>query len=96
MKLTKRESEVSLWQTSREKVYLTFQKQPLDVLHKKAVFKNFVIFAGKHLCWSVFRLETLLKGDSNTGIKSIAKFLRTSILKNIISNGYVWTLRILD
>ena len=42
---------------------------------KKAVPKNFEIFKGKHLGWSlflkkiqVFRAATLLKNDSITGI----------------------------
>ena len=30
------------------------QKQPSEVFHKKAVLKNFAIFTGKHLCWSLF------------------------------------------
>ena len=39
------------------------------------VLKNFAIFAGKHLCWSLF-----LKKDSNTGgfPVNIAKFSRTA------------------
>ena len=39
---------------------------------KKAILKNFVIFTGKRLCWSLFltsyRPVTLWKGDSTTGI----------------------------
>ena len=42
---------------------------------KKAALKNFAIFTGKQLCWSLFliklqafRLATLLKRDSNTGV----------------------------
>ena len=59
---------------------------------KKAVHKNFAIFIGKCLYWNLFlnrlqafRLATLSKIDSNTGVipVNIAKFLRTSILKNI-------------
>ena len=45
------------------------------VLLKKGVLKKFVIFTGKHLCWSLFlrklqvlRPAILLKRDSNTGI----------------------------
>ena len=37
---------------------------------KEAVFKNFAIFTGKQLCWNLLPVN-------------IAKFLRTSILKNI-------------
>ena len=42
---------------------------------KKAVLKNFTIFTGKYLYWSLFLIKsqdwrptTLLKGDSNTGV----------------------------
>ena len=42
---------------------------------KEAVLKDFAIFTGKHLCWSLFLIKllafrgaTLLKGDSNTGV----------------------------
>ena len=51
-----------------------FQKQPPEVIYK-AVLKNFAIFTGKHLFWSLFlirfqpfRPATLLKRDSNTGV----------------------------
>ena len=44
--------------------------------------KNFTIFAGKHLCWSLsfiklkaLRPETLLKRDSNIGWKKYARML---------------------
>ena len=33
------------------------QKQPPEVFYKKAVFKNFAIFTGKHLCWSLFLIK---------------------------------------
>ena len=33
------------------------QKQQPKVLYKKAVLKNFAIFAGKHLCWSLFLIK---------------------------------------
>ena len=38
-----------------------FQKQPQDAFYKKAALKNFSIFTGKHLCWSLFfiKLQTL-------------------------------------
>ena len=49
--------------------------QPLEVFSKKICsFKNFPIFTGqigKHLCWSLFLIQ------------SMAKFLRALILKNI-------------
>ena len=51
------------------------QKQPLEVFCKKCVLKNFTLFTGKHLCWSLFLIKlqsfspsTLLKRDSNTGV----------------------------
>ena len=61
-------------------------------VYKKAVYRNFAIFTGKLLCWSLFliklkafRLATLLKRNSNTGVfpVKIAKFLRTTIFKII-------------
>ena len=52
-----------------------FQKQPPKVSCKKAAFKNFAIFAGKHLCWSLFLISlqgqnpsTSLKRDSSAGL----------------------------
>ena len=30
------------------------QKQPLELFYKKAILKNFAIFTGKQLCWSLF------------------------------------------
>ena len=30
------------------------QKEPQEVLYKKAALKNSTIFTGKHLCWSLF------------------------------------------
>ena len=32
-----------------------------DVLLTKTVLKNFAIFTGKHLCWSLFLLKLLYK-----------------------------------
>ena len=32
------------------------QEQPPEMFHKKAYFKTFAIFTGKHLCWSFFSL----------------------------------------
>ena len=37
--------------------YDPFQKQPPKVFYKKAVLKNFAIFTGKHLCWSLFLIN---------------------------------------
>ena len=47
------------------------RKQPPEQFCKKAVHKNFAIFAGKHLCWRLPLIE------------NIAKFFRAPILKNI-------------
>ena len=33
------------------------QKQPPEVFCKKAVLRNFTIFTGKNLCWSLFLTE---------------------------------------
>ena len=60
-------------------------------IKKKTNFKNFVNFTRKHLCWSLFLIKllawrpaTLLKKDLHRRFPvNIAKFLRTSILKNI-------------
>ena len=37
---------------------------------KKPALKNFVMFTGKHLCWSLLSIKVviLLKRDSNTGV----------------------------
>ena len=54
---------------------------------KMSVLKNFPIFTGKHLCWSLFLIKlqawrpaTILKRDSNTDVSLwiIQKFLRTA------------------
>ena len=36
---------------------VTFKKQPPEVFYKKAVLKNFAIFRGKTLCWSLFLIN---------------------------------------
>ena len=36
--------------------------------HGANVVKKFANFTGKHLCWSLFKKETLLKRDSNKGV----------------------------
>ena len=60
---------------------ISLEKQPPEVFYKKAILKNLAIFTGKHLCWSLFLISFFQKKDSNT--MNVAKFLRTSILKNI-------------
>ena len=32
---------------------MNIQKQPQEVSIKKTILKNFAIFTGKHLCWSL-------------------------------------------
>ena len=51
------------------------QKQQPEVFYKIVILKNFAIFTGKQLFWSLFliklqavRYATLLKRDSNTGV----------------------------
>ena len=73
-----------------------FKKHPPDMFYKKAVPKNFTIFTGKNMYWSLFL-------NSQAYIKrrlrhrcfpvNIAKFLRTLILKNIgtAASGFPWT-----
>ena len=60
---------------------------------KKAVLKNFVIFTGKHMCWSEYLFNKVAGLKACNFIKerlqdrcfpmNIANFLRTPILKNI-------------
>ena len=57
-----------------------FQKQPPEVLYKKAVLKYFAIFAGKHLCWSLFLVKRL---QHRRFPVNIAKSIRTPSLKDI-------------
>ena len=45
---------------------LSLQKQSY-IFFKTVFYKNFVMFTGKHLRWSLFRPATLSKRDSNTG-----------------------------
>ena len=64
-----------------------------EVFYKKTVLKNFAIFIGKHLCWSLFfnknaefqACSFFLKKrlQHKFFLDNIAKFLRTAILKNI-------------
>ena len=64
------------WNSGLPWDFLTFQKQPTEVFWKKCVLENFLKFAGKHLCQSLFLIKlqawglpaTLLKTDSGTGV----------------------------
>ena len=83
------------------------QKQPPDVLYKKAVLKNFTIFTGKHLYWSLFliRPATLLKWYSNTGVflliceifknNRFEEHLKMSASGGISKTNRVWNFSIL-
>ena len=52
---------------------------------KKGVLKKFTYFTGKHLCWSLFLIKFIKKRLLPHWCFPVkfAKFLRTSILKNI-------------
>ena len=56
----------------KHKKMLIVQKQPPQVLYKKGAPKNFAIFMGKHLCWSLLieklQASTLFKKDSDTSV----------------------------
>ena len=53
-------------------MYLLIQKQPLEVLSKKGVLKNFAKFTGKQMCQSLFFNKVagliLIKKDSGTRV----------------------------
>ena len=62
------------------------KKQPSEVLCKKGILKNFAIFTGKQLCWSLFLIKlqalrpaTLLNKrlPHSCLLANFAKFLRT-------------------
>ena len=96
------------------KAQVQFKKQPPEEFCKKSALENLKSFTGKRLCWSlflinlqVFRLATLLKRDSNTGIYlpvKFAKLLRTPILKNncerllmqFLSHGSMFIIYVID
>ena len=76
-----------------------YRSSRLQLFFKMGVLKNFAIFTGKHLCWSLFlikypafRATTLLKGGFPA---NIAKFLRTTfyieslrwLLLNVLEKG---------
>ena len=66
------------------------QKQPLELFYKKTVIKNFGIFTGKHLCWSLFLIKLqafkpLLRNETPVQV-----FCR-QIFKNIHFEKHLWT-----
>ena len=76
-------------QTDSDKLYLVLlienlgnfvaiQKQPPEVFYIKSVLKNFRIFSGKHLHWSLFLINFIKKRlQRNCFPVNIAKSLRT-------------------
>ena len=48
---------------------------------KEVILKNFAIFTGKHMCWSLF--FSFIKKRLQHRYVTVEKFLRTLILKNI-------------
>ena len=60
----------------------------------RGVFKNFVIFAGKHLYWSLFLIKLQACKFIEKRLQHwcfplhVRKFLRTPILKNIESSCF--------
>ena len=76
------------------------QKQPLEMLCKKGVLKNFAKLTGKHLCMSLFfnkvasrRSATLLKKKlwHRCFPVDFAKFLRTPFVRNTSERLLLWT-----
>ena len=54
------------------------------MFYKKTVLKNFAIFAGKYLCWSLFLITVqAFRLQDRCFPANFAKYLRTAILKNI-------------
>ena len=65
--------------------WLAISIQPLEVFDQKAVLKNFAIFTGRHLCWSLFLINgNFIKKRLQHSCfpVNIVKFIRTLILKN--------------
>ena len=61
--------------------FVRIQKQPLEIIYKKAVFRNFAIFTRKHLCWSLFSWPTTL--SKRDYIKQVFSCKYCKIFKNI-------------
>ena len=57
-----------------EHIVLIMQKQPPKGFYKKAVLKNFAIFTGKYLCWSLLLIKAFAAA-SNYGKVFREKFL---------------------
>ena len=65
------------------------QKQQPKVFYKIVILKNFAIFTGKQLFWSLFLIKLQAFSHAKKGFQhrcfpvNIVKFLRTPFLKNI-------------
>ena len=64
--------------SNRDLNQLLCSKVATGVFYKKAVLKNFAIFTGKHLCWSLFLIK--VKAFSTPISKSICEGLLLVIL----------------
>ena len=71
-----------------------------QMFFKIGVLKNFVIFTGKHLCWSLLLIKLTPKTSKRLQhrcfLVNIAKFLRTPFLRNtpvtasaVLKNSYI-------
>ena len=56
----------------------TYSSSRSQMFFKTGIFKNFVIFTRKHLCWNPFLIKLRLQHRCFPG--NIAKFLRTPFL----------------
>ena len=76
---------------------LHMQKQSSEVFYKKSCSSKFCNIYGKHLCWSLLKLQVsqacnfIKKRLHNSFFPvSIAKFLRTAILKSIYKRLHLY------
>ena len=68
------------------------QKQPSEVFYKKAVLKNFAIFTGKHLCWSLFLIKLqAFRPDSKRDPSTCISCESCEMLKNISFEEHLQT-----
>ena len=51
-----------------------YRKQPPEVFYKKAVFKNYSIFTGKHVSWSLFLIK--LQAFNSIPFKTVSLIYR--------------------
>ena len=64
------------------------QKQPPEVFYKIYVLKYFAIFTGKYLCYSLWKLATLLKRGFNIGVfLGILRDFQEHLLWGTSANG---------